>query len=135
MTALTCWCARKRNDVLLQLLPAEVLFKVFDWICKPPFVWMKRCFECGVVKSDMQRCSSCKVVHFCDVACLRAAWPSHKEACLRKKNHAKGRRIDLLRNGDIIPNFTDDQYEEHVKLVQKNSYLTEMEKEDDTGSK
>ena len=39
------------------------------------------CAACFIKKIDMRKCSGCKIVSYCSVACQKSHWPKHKEAC------------------------------------------------------
>ncbi len=39
------------------------------------------CVGCGKEPAQLLRCTACKAVKFCDVACQRKAWPEHKTKC------------------------------------------------------
>jgi hypothetical protein len=62
-----------------------------------PKPWPKKakglnCAACGRYDpAKNQICEGCKVVHFCDRACQKAAWKNHKPICLelRAKKEAK----------------------------------------------
>ncbi|KAJ3238722.1 hypothetical protein HDU81_007302 [Chytriomyces hyalinus] len=42
------------------------------------------CAECGKVEEDSKGCSRCNSVSYCNVACQKAHWPTHKLTCLKK---------------------------------------------------
>ena len=43
-------------------------------------VW-RTCECCGKRDRRMKKCSGCRLVHYCDIACQRSQWKAHKECC------------------------------------------------------
>ena len=55
------------------------------------------CGQCKVDKiSDLQLCSGCETVAYCDTDCQRKDWPSHKRVC------AKFSGLDVHKKKDLI---------------------------------
>jgi len=53
----------------------------------------KECASCDA-QGCKKLCAGCKKVYYCDAACQRADWPSHKRACaqvaeLRQNNNRR----------------------------------------------
>ena len=44
----------------------------------------KLCAFCG--KLGTKRCSQCRAVWYCCIACQKTAWPSHKQQCCQTKD-------------------------------------------------
>ena len=44
---------------------------------------VRACDACGAADApELKRCARCRKVHYCSVACQRAAWPQHKRDCV-----------------------------------------------------
>eukprot|EP01084_Bolivina_argentea_P199510 341389_1 len=41
----------------------------------------KQCNWCQAIRNNMQRCSGCKYVYYCNHICQRYEWPQHKLIC------------------------------------------------------
>lgn len=39
------------------------------------------CSHCYKVASKLQKCSGCRKVHYCNQACQKTDWPTHKQVC------------------------------------------------------
>lgn len=48
------------------------------------------CLACGKGGAELLRCSRCRSVRFCSVACQRAAWKDHKADCVRWAQDGSG---------------------------------------------
>lgn len=62
----TCGCLRERAEEMRRLPP------------------MAKCYGCKVQapKSQLRRCSRCRLAVYCSPECQRACWPVHKRTCM-----------------------------------------------------
>lgn len=104
-----CW-SLGGAECALSVLPVEVLFAIFDWVCRPPFKMLKRCFRCNSLHKP-KKCSKCKLVFFCSVECQRASNDSHKRFCTDVSNKVYDKTIltemrqavrEMIGNYDVI---------------------------------
>lgn len=42
---------------------------------------VERCDNCGVKKQGLKSCARCRITHYCNHACQKAAWKEHKKVC------------------------------------------------------
>lgn len=118
-----CWHVgetRELDGSGIWSLPLEVLFNVLRWVCRPPFVYLRRCLHCNKIDPSAKRCSGCKTVHFCGRECQAAAWPKHKEACQadvkRRRTQPRGAdMVDMIMEA-MVPKFVDESYVAQAEL-------------------
>ena len=58
-----------------------------------------RCSHCFSKSQRLQRCASCRYVHYCDTKCQREAWIAHKYECksiLSLKNRLQGQDQEII---------------------------------------
>ncbi|KAN0065933.1 hypothetical protein ACQY0O_001066 [Thecaphora frezii] len=88
---------RRRGEVLLQLRPTTSVLS--------SSLLATRCSHCFRAAADvdnpmapqqdtssggsLQRCSACKAVRYCDIACQRSDWPQHKDECKALRSYAR----------------------------------------------
>ena len=60
------------------------------------------CAACGHEAVKMRRCSGCRCVYYCSIACSKAAWRKHKHVC--DPDHT----LPLGTRGIIIENYAEN---------------------------
>lgn len=49
-----------------------------------------RCYHCGQFNNpNLKRCNSCLCTYFCNVACQKASWATHKQECVGIRDYQK----------------------------------------------
>lgn len=113
---LKCW-EITTSYTPLHTIPRELLFAIFDWICRPPWIWLRRCFTCGKTDRMLKRCSHCKVAYFCDQVCQKQGYKKHSS---QNTTHQKQEEEDIIANmaQQMCPQFVQSHYGEHVHLLE-----------------
>lgn len=60
---------------------AEQEFRTMMSVMSPTTTEGKSCGHCCRAGESLLRCSRCKASYYCDAACQKAHWPSHKVIC------------------------------------------------------
>ena len=68
------------------MLPNEIMFHIFDYICRPPFYFYRKCsgVGCGKIAKETEkllRCSFCKHVYYCNQSCQKSDYKKHAQCC------------------------------------------------------
>lgn len=128
MTVLMCRHRLRTADEVqtLGLLPYELVEHIFNFLCRPPFYFYRRCLQCKKIETargQLKRCGGCKMVLFCNKHC-QANCETHITPCARSSHHKKS-PYDYLRIPPMI-SPSDSKYKLLVDMVYGEHNLVKL---------
>lgn len=94
----------------------------------------KGCTNCGKKDVSTKRCSGCKFVRYCTVACQKAHWKKHKPVCKAAQSSSGAAFCRLLKSWGLMndeelvkemEHYSDLWIEEVVRAEKRNGHFPE----------
>ena len=92
---LLCWSHLQGQPQTLGCVPVEIMFMIYERVCRPPYVFHRRCHGCSKLSPDLKRCGSCKQVLYCSRECQKKSYSEHSKPCtayLEKYSDVKSKK-------------------------------------------